>query len=116
VKFELTPESNTTALSLSMCRFVCDTKGVGSLWPLPSGKVQVSSTFVEIDPSDITFKRGEFIEGDSAAWKMAEERFKEMQHRKVVESQTEGHKLLIEFQVESGDMSEKLLICFVGFC
>lgn len=82
---------------------------MGTVWPKPTGNVQISNDVVKIDPSEIIFKTNNFKK-EPAYWSMAEKRFQEMQQKKIPKTfslKSGGKALVIEVNVESDDMGEK---------
>jgi hypothetical protein len=96
-------------VSLSVCRLYCN-EDLGTVWPLPTGEVQISNDVVKINPSEIVFKTSSFKK-EPAYWAMAEKRFHEMQQKKKIPSKfplkSGGKALVIEVIVENDDMGEK---------
>lgn len=95
-------------MSLSVCRIYCN-EDVGTVWPKPTGKVQISNDVVKINPNEITFKTSNFKK-EPAYWAMAEKRFLEFQQKKIPKSysiKAGGKKMVIEVVVNSDDMGKK---------
>ena len=87
-----------------MCRLRCDEDSIGTVWPKPSGAFQVSKDVIRIDTKKINFKTTN-LEHDY--WKMAKERFIEMQTKKIPKrslNKADGEVLNIEIVVETKDM------------
>lgn len=109
VKYKLTADNNSTAIGLQLCRLHCnENNDIGTLWPKPSGFVQVSNDVVKIDPTRIIFNSDNF-KSDSIYWPMAQKRFRDMQLKKIPSrnSQNSGDsELVIEVIAESNEMSE----------
>lgn len=106
-KVELTPDNIKTAVSLSVCRLFCN-EDVGTVWPKPTGDVQISNDVVKINANDIKFKTDNF-KREPAYWAMAEKRFNEMQQKKLPKKysiRSGGQTLTIEVVVESDDMGK----------
>lgn len=115
-KVELTPENIKTAVSLSVCRLYCN-EDVGTVWPKPTGDVQISNDVVKINPSEITFKTASFKK-EPAYWTMAEDRFKGMQQKKIPKNfsiKSGGKALLIEVVAANDDMGRKSLKACIKF-
>lgn len=107
-KVLLTPENIKTAVSLSVCRLYCN-EDVGTVWPKPTGEVQISNDVVKINPGEITFKTSSFKK-EPAYWSMVETRFLAMQEKKrpkKVSIKSGGEALLIEIIAANDDMGEK---------
>jgi hexosaminidase len=95
-------------VSLPVCKLYCN-EDVGTVWPKPTGDVQISNDVVKINPSEITFKTSSFKK-EPAYWTMAENRFQEMQKKKLPKKfsiKSGGKALIIEVVAESDDMGEK---------
>lgn len=108
VKFKLTSENNSSAIGLPLCRLNCNVNDdIGTLWPKPSGYVQVSKDVVKIDPKKIVFLSDNF-KGDTDYWAMAQTRFRQMQRKKIPFKQSllSGHVLIIRVIAESNTMSK----------
>lgn len=108
-KIELTDANIATAVSLPVCRLYCN-EDVGTVWPKPTGLVQISNDVVKIDPSDIKFRTNSFKK-EPAYWKMAEERFQVMQRRQHPKKQSiksGGKSLLIEVIAANDDMGKRI--------
>lgn len=106
-KFELTPDNIKTAVSLSVCRLYCS-EDVGTVWPKPTGDVQIANDVVKISLDDIIFKTDNFKK-EPAYWSMAETRFRDMQKKKLpskLSIKSGGQSLVIEVKVDSDDMGE----------
>lgn len=104
-KVELTPDNIKTSVSLSVCRLYCN-EDVGTVWPKPTGDVQIANDVVKINPDDIVFK-AEHFKKEPAYWSMVETRFREMQKKKLPSKfsiKSGGQTLMIEVVVESDDM------------
>ncbi|KAG5681024.1 hypothetical protein PVAND_010490 [Polypedilum vanderplanki] len=105
-KVELTADNKKTAVSLSVCRLYCNLDAIGTLWPKPTGIVQIGNDVVKISPNEITFKTESF-KREPAYWSMATERFIAMQKKKLpfkYSIRSGGKSLIIEVTVESDDM------------
>lgn len=104
---QLTPENIKTAVSLSVCRLYCN-EDVGTVWPKPTGEVQISNDVVKINPEEIRIKTDNFKK-EPAYWSMATERFVKMQRKKLPKKfsiKSGGKALVIEVNVENDDMGE----------
>lgn len=105
---EITPANLPTAVSLAVCRLFCN-EDVGTVWPKPTGEVQISNDVVKINPKEITFKTINFKK-EPAYWAMAEKRFHEFQEKKIPTKysiKAGGKKLVIEVVTETDDMGER---------
>lgn len=83
---------------------------VGTVWPKPTGNVQISNDVVKINQNEITIKTKNFKK-EPAYWAMAEKRFQEFQQKKIPKKfsiKSGGKKLTIEVVVDSDDMGEKI--------
>lgn len=97
-------------MSLSVCRLYCN-EDVGTVWPKPTGAVQISNDVVKINPSEITFKTDSFKK-EPAYWTLAQERFLEMQQKKIPKKfslKSGGKALVIEVVASNDEMGEKEL-------
>lgn len=105
-KYKLTSENNKTADGLALCRLHCSEKNTGTLWPLPSGDIQVSKDVLQINPKNITFKTNKF-KNDKEIWLEVEERFREIVMKKAPKSfaNEAGSEIAIEVIVSSENMS-----------
>lgn len=104
---ELTPANIKTAVSLSVCRLYCN-EDIGTLWPKPTGDVQISNDVVKINPNDIVFKTDSFKK-EPAYWSMAKQRFQDMQQKKIPTKhsmKSGGKGFTIEVVAESDDMGK----------
>ena len=102
----MTPENKLTAVSLPVCRLYCN-EDVGTVWPKPTGKVQISNDIVKINPNDIIFSTTNFKK-EPGYWTIATDRFIEMQKRKLpkkVPIKSGGKTLLIDVVVDTDDMT-----------
>jgi hypothetical protein len=107
-KFKLSEENFSSAVGLNMCRFSCGGKGNEGIWPKPTEIVDISGSFVAIDVSAIEFVTESF-KPNPELWLKAQERFMEMQQRKVKSKKpnTQGaSKLVVQVVADSDDMSE----------
>lgn len=105
----MTPDNIETAVSLSVCRLFCN-EDVGTVWPKPTGDVQISNDVVKINPSEITFKTNNFKK-EPAYWSMAAQRFQDMQKKKLPKRfslKSGGKAFVIEVIVENDDMGKKI--------
>lgn len=94
-----------TAVSLSVCRLYCN-EDVGTVWPKPTGKVQISNDVVKINPNDIIFTSENFKK-EPGYWTMATERFKAIQKKKLPKKYSikpGGKTLIIDVASETDDM------------
>ena len=83
---------------------------VGTVWPKPTGEVQISNDVVKIDPSEISFKTKSFKK-EPAYWTLVEQRFQDMQQKKIPKNfslKSGGKALVIEVIAENDDMGEKI--------
>ena len=107
-KTMLTDVNFHTTTGLSRCRLYCDGKKTGTLWPLPTGRIEVSNDVFELDINEVTFKTSNF-RNEPELWEMVEKRFHEMQQRKRPRTYAMydgGISLVIEVIAASDDMSE----------
>lgn len=108
-KVQLTPENIQTAVSLPVCRMFCN-DDVGTIWPKPTGTVQIKNEVVKINPNAITFKTENFKK-EPAYWTMAEKRFLDMEKKKLPTKfslKSGGMNFVIEVVVDDDDMGKKI--------
>lgn len=106
VKVPLTPANILNLEGLSRCRLHCNKEELGTVWPHPSGNVVISDEVISLNPHEITFQALNFKNSNSEIWRMAEERFLDMQHKKIPKYEIEfgGESLLIEVHVDVVDI------------
>lgn len=102
----LTVENKKDVDGWATCRLRCNMLEFGTVWPKPTGKVEISMNIVMIDPSKITFN--EINLKKSEYWTVAEERFIGMQLKKLpkYKIETGGQNLTIVITTETGDMGK----------
>lgn len=108
LRYPLTPENNSTAKSLALCRLSCSENHVGTVWPIPTGVEKISDSTVKFNPKDIMVEIKGYDE-KSDLWLMAKERFIDMQQRKIPNKssfKTGGFGLHVEVALETNDMSK----------
>lgn len=82
----------------------CNEEEIGTLWPKPTGNVEISNYVVQIDPNEVKFKRNGF--NDKGGYlTAAEERFQDMQRKKIPKHPVNsgGKSLLVESVIEVDD-------------
>lgn len=97
-------------VSFSVCRMTCGNDGNGTLWPRPTGDIQISNNLVKIDPQAINSITLNF-RVERSYWALAEGRFRQMQQRKLPKKwniSSGGKRLMVEVVAESDDMGEKV--------
>jgi hypothetical protein len=97
-------------VSLSVCRLYCN-EDVGTVWPKPTGEVQITNDVVKINPSEIIFKTKSFKK-EPAYWTLVEERFQAMQQKKIPKNfsvKSGGKALVIEIIAANDEMGEEKL-------
>lgn len=110
MKIPATPANILTLDGLSKCRLHCNKQELGTVWPHPTGNVQISDGVVKLNPHEITFSPVAFQNSNSEIWTMARERFLNMQQKKIPKYGIEsgGESLLIEVQVDVDDIGENI--------
>ncbi|KAM7356950.1 beta-hexosaminidase 1 [Cochliomyia hominivorax] len=101
IKVELDESNWNKAISLPVCRIFCgDT--VGTIWPRPSGSVNLDSTLLHIDRSAIEFVMP-VNRHQEKLWEANRERFMDLVENKVPNAEflkNEGHPLKISIELE----------------
>lgn len=96
--------------SLSVCRLSCHKEELGTIWPKPTGDIQISNIVVQIDLSvdPISVKTSE---DESDPMRRAFQRFIDMQKKKIPKNEMKsgGKKLIVDTTIEVPDMSMKLI-------
>lgn len=95
----------------SRCRLHCNKETLGTVWPHPTGNFRISDEVAKLNPHEITFIATDFENVDAEIWRMAQERFQDMQYKKIPRHDIEsgGASLMIEVNVDVIDISEKIL-------
>lgn len=108
-KYQLTADNNNTAKGLSLCRLYCDEKNAGTLWPIPSGLIEVSNDIFQLNLNEVTFDTENFKKVPEY-WEMAQRRFQDMQQKKTPQKyslKNGGNALVIEVVAASDDMCKQ---------
>uniref|UniRef100_A0A1I8PS49 Beta-hexosaminidase eukaryotic type N-terminal domain-containing protein n=1 Tax=Stomoxys calcitrans TaxID=35570 RepID=A0A1I8PS49_STOCA len=109
VKVELSENNWNTAISLPVCRMFCgDT--IGTLWPKPSGKVEVDHMLLHVNMESIDFQMPPNTK-HFKLWEANRERFMGLLHNKVPNAdvfKNEGHplKIFVELEGNAADKEE----------
>lgn len=80
-KVELTEKNFATAISLPVCRLFCGSN-IGTLWPKPTGAVQLEPFMRQVDISTIVFQFPGTNSKDKL-WKKVEKRWMDLLHAKI---------------------------------
>lgn len=105
-KYRLNSENYNSSQGLFHCRLFCDANRMGTVWPLPTGDIEISSNAVNVDPDKIVFITSSF-KANEEHWKIAETRFLEMvkkKHQKKYPLKSGGAKLTIEVVADTDAM------------
>lgn len=81
---------------------------MGTVWPKPTGEVNIKQYVMQIDPEEIRFRSTSFKK-DSSYWTENEQRFRDQVKVKIPKTVTTkggGRTVLIEVFVDSDDMSK----------
>lgn len=96
--------------SLSVCRLSCHKEEFGTIWPKPTGDIQISNKIVQIDLSvDPVFVK---ISDDvNDPMQKAFQRFIDMQKKNIpkYKMKSGGKKLIVDTTIEVSDMSMELI-------
>lgn len=111
MKTPVTPANILSLDGLSKCHLYCNKQELGTVWPHPTGNIQIADEVVKLNPHEITFSAVGFQGANSEIWRIARERFLDMQQKKIPKYGIEsgGESLLIEVQVDVVDIGETVI-------
>ncbi|KAH8302268.1 hypothetical protein KR044_004554, partial [Drosophila immigrans] len=78
-KVELSEENFAKAISLPVCRLFCGSS-IGTLWPKPTGAVQLEQLMRQVDITSIEFQ---MPEKKNNLWRATEQRWMDLLHAKI---------------------------------
>ncbi|CAG9805205.1 unnamed protein product [Chironomus riparius] len=104
-RIENTLDNMNETTSFNVCRLTCG-EDIGTLWPVPSGRVSNSRRYLPIDMNRFTPRVAQVL-NSSIYFDIAWSRFQDMQMKKAKDSESPmiGEPLLVVMHADTNDMS-----------
>ncbi|KAH8398294.1 hypothetical protein KR215_002721, partial [Drosophila sulfurigaster] len=81
-KVELSEDNFAKAISLPVCRLFCSSS-IGTLWPKPTGAVQLEPLMRQVDITNIKIQRPGGVNKRDKVWRDTERRWMDLVHAKI---------------------------------